>query len=207
MLRVLSRKGFDLERYCKRFCTTNSSTHNSDGNDKIKNMLMTKKNFFSMLKTFGLPLSTRELQDITQYYVILAPGSDGERIGVNGPDSSSSAATNVLSFNFHGSDLSHAVAEPSDARSRFSDKGGSSSNSNNNNAVAGEHADFVGLLRDARLLASAAARRGSLPEEDEDVDIDLDMDADLDDVEDVRSYTQVLCNLKSMLLESTKSLG
>jgi len=161
---------------------------------------MTKKNFFSMLKSVGLPLSTRELHDITQYYVVLA---DGGRVG---PESSSSAVTNVLGFNV---DHSQTAADASDARSRFSDKGSSTSNHNSNNtSSSGEYADFMGLLRDARLLASsAAARRGSLPEEDEDVDIDLDMDADLDDAEDVRSYTQVLGNLKSMLLESTKSLG
>lgn len=156
---------------------------------------MTKKNFFSMLKSFGLPLSTRELHDITQYYIVLA---DGGRMGA---ESSSSAVTNVLSFNL---DHTQAANDASDARSRFSDKGGTNGN---NTSSSGEHADFMGLLRDARLLASGAARRGSLPEEDEDVDIDLDMDADLDDVEDVRSYTQVLSNLKTMLLESTKSLG
>jgi hypothetical protein len=117
-------------------------------------------------------------------------------------ESSSSAITNVLSFS---TDHTHTIVDSSDMRSPLSDE---KEGLNFKNASSlGEHADFMALLRDARLLAFSAARRGSLPEEDEDVDIDLDMDPDLDDVEDIRSYTNVLSNLKTMLLESTKSLG
>jgi hypothetical protein len=178
MLKVLARRGVDFERYCKKFCIPSSS--NLD-RSRSKNVPMTKKQFFVMLKSIGLPLSVRELHDITQYYAITA----GSSLSLNdGPDATASVTTSGNVYDF----------------------GKGSMGASNT-----EYADYLSLLRDARLLPQVShGKRGSFPEEDEDMDLDIDFDLDGDfdnDVDEVHSYTQVLSNLKSMLMESTKSLG
>ena len=179
MLKVLARRGVDFERYCKKFCIP--TTANLD-RSRSKYAPMTKKQFFVMLKSIGLPLSVRELHDITQYYSITV---DSSLSLSDGPDTTASVTTSGNVYDF-GNKGSVAVSNA-------------------------DYADYLGLLRDARLLPQVPhGKRGSFPEEDEDMDLDIDFDLDGDfdnDVDEVHSYTQVLSNLKSMLMESTTSLG
>lgn len=61
MIRTLVRKGLNFDVYCRR-------------HDPNRRGLMKKKAFLTMLKTIGLPFSSRELQDITLHYMV--PASD-----------------------------------------------------------------------------------------------------------------------------------
>lgn len=193
-LKVLSRRGVDFERYCRRFCNQTASSQRSSSrlSSNVKYAPMTKKQFFMMLKSIGLPLSARELHDITQYYALPQLPTSSSGSAGDGPESTSSANTAIFMYDISPTET--------DARSRSSDR------------ATSDYADYMGLLRDARILPGIPrGRRGSLPEEDEEdelgIDIDQDIDGDLGNDDDIQSYTQVLSNLKSMLLESTKKLG
>ena len=57
MIRTLIRKGLNLEPFCRRY-------------DPNRRGLMRKKSFLYILKTIGLPLTSRELQDIASHYIV-----------------------------------------------------------------------------------------------------------------------------------------